>query len=160
MRSFLLCALCALVACALAYESWAIDDDSAATDDDDSAQGAAEAPALEDLPAEVGKVTDAFKGGALPGITALVAFLIWLLRLPLIRTLMTTYQVKPYKPIIAAALGGVLAFLVSHAAGLDMGVSVSAGIVAGLGATGLHQAVEQLADRIGKWLEDRRARAK
>lgn len=88
-------------------------------------------------------VTDFRTTGLLAGFITIMALLIYALRYPRLNDWLEKKGWKQYKVYVAAGLGGISICLTTLAAGeiwWKAGLAGLAGIIAGLAATGLHQA--------------------
>jgi hypothetical protein len=74
---------------------------------------------------------------------AVAGALILALRLPIVDKLLEKYNLKRFKPLASAVLGGATGMLSTLATGANLPQSLLAGVVAGFAATGMHQAVTQ-----------------
>lgn len=105
-------------------------------------------PTLEELGGSAKKVIDDWRAlGWLAGCIALVNFLILLLRVKKIDALFEKANIKWLKPVISAVIGGAGGFFSTMATGAGVVQSILYGVIAGLAAVGVHQAVTAFPER-------------
>lgn len=77
-------------------------------------------------------------------LAALIKLLISLFRLPVLAGLLNTAKMKPWKPYIALVLGVLSGFVTGVSSGQSWLMSLVTGLLAGLGAVGMHESVKSL----------------
>lgn len=111
----------------------------------------ASAPTLPDLVQGAEKTYDDWtKLGWLAGLMALVKLLVNLLKFAPIAKWFDDQQKGWLKPYIAAGLGALLGGLGTFATGVGLAKSIVAGLLAGLGAVGLHETTSKTSEALTK----------
>lgn len=95
---------------------------------------------VEELAAQAQKIQQDWETlGWMGGTIGIIGFLLLLLRFKPIDNLLEEHDLKRFKPYAAAGLGALLGFFQCFITGKGWGISLVAGLIAGIATPGLHQ---------------------